>query len=232
MTKDPTRLVDDPSAPALLREDLRSAIDNPPQIPLPPTPPVPGWTPLAAGLATLALLAVGGLMALLLWPGEPERASAPPAPPVRHSAIDAAAPRLAVVPLDGGIALPPVDEASPAEEEREPEPVARVRGRDRVTEPTPSVADEVAHMAELRRIARSQPARALAMARDGERRFREGLFSEERRAIEVLSLYRLGRTAAARRQARRFLERYPNSTQAGVVRPILAGPSAPNGAER
>lgn len=229
MTEDPPRLVDDPSAAASLREDLRSAIEHPPQIPLPAELPAPSSAaPFPLGLVAVGVLAVA-VLALLLWPAadDPGGASTPAAPaPTEAVAPEAVAPEaVAPEPLDADRPAAAPDAGALVAEASDPTPpeppvVVERADRSQRAEPPPTVADEVAHMAELRRIARAEPARALAMAREGERRFRGGLFSEERQAIVVLSLDRLGRARAARRHAERFLRRYPNSTLAGVIRPI------------
>lgn len=80
---------------------------------------------------------------------------------------------------------------------------------------------ELDHMARLRSTLERDPAQALAMARDGQERFRPGLFAEEREATAVLALHRLARHAEAREAGKRFLRRYPESAFAERVRQIV-----------
>lgn len=56
------------------------------------------------------------------------------------------------------------------------------------------------------------------MVADGNRRFAGGAFREERDAIAVDALARLGREAEARRAAATFLSTYPTSPLAPSVR--------------
>ena len=80
------------------------------------------------------------------------------------------------------------------------------------------MAEEVLHLAALRAQAASNPARALAMAEEGQRAFRGGVFSQEREAIAIGALAKLGRSAEARARAESFLARHPRSVLADGVR--------------
>jgi hypothetical protein len=77
---------------------------------------------------------------------------------------------------------------------------------------------EVKNLAEIRAAAASDPARALSLADEGNRKFSGGMLGEEREASAILALSRLGRTAEARRRAARFLEEHPRSSFAERVR--------------
>jgi hypothetical protein len=79
---------------------------------------------------------------------------------------------------------------------------------------------ETTQMAELRR-AQSDPARALALANEGARQFPRGFFAQEREAIAITSLLRLGRTAEARARGERFLARHPQGPAAEQIRRAL-----------
>jgi len=252
MTEDPPRIVDDPSMPDALRSDLQSAIDHPPAIELPPGPTLSGpslvGTLLGAGVVALVL---GGAIWASL-PADTPRTTSPvesaaaavepavpqPATPPEGTAApepeETAAPEPAetAAPEPAETAAPePAETAAPEPEETaasEPAETA-VPSTRAPTRQAPTLADEIAHMAELRRSAGSDPRRALAMARAGERQFAAGLFGEERQALIVLSLDRLGRDAAARAAARRFLRAHPASTFRARVEPIA---SASEGSRR
>ena len=81
-----------------------------------------------------------------------------------------------------------------------------------------ALAQETARLAELRAAAASDPARALALAVETDRAFPRGVFSEEREAIAVGALARLGRTSEARARAEAFLATHPKSPFAEGVR--------------
>lgn len=81
---------------------------------------------------------------------------------------------------------------------------------------------EIAQLAKARRLLASDPSAALALAEQGQRRFPEGLFSEERAAIALFALHRLGRVDQVRARAERFLARHPNGPFSARVR-ALAG---------
>jgi hypothetical protein len=76
--------------------------------------------------------------------------------------------------------------------------------------------------AELLRRAQSllagSPQRALALTAEHQRRFRDGALAEEREALAIEALRRLGRGQAAQRRALAFERRYPNSVHASRVR--------------
>lgn len=78
--------------------------------------------------------------------------------------------------------------------------------------------EETRHLGALRRIAPSDPARALAMIEEGNRRFAKGSFREERDAIAVSALAGLGRESEARRTGQTFLATYPTSPLSPQVR--------------
>jgi hypothetical protein len=213
MTDEPRRLRDDPSAPALVRDDLRRVEQLAPAAfdmsrglerlrgEMAPAAATTSALKVAlwSGGATVALVG-----ALALWstrapqPVEPPRAptvmSAPaPVPP------SPAAPQVA---SDAGVDVrPTVRRAQPTD------PDARLRR-------------ELAHLARLRSLGDRAPAEALRLADEGQRAFRGGMFEEEREAIAVLSLAALGREAAARARARTFLVRHPRGPFATRVRAI------------
>ena len=73
------------------------------------------------------------------------------------------------------------------------------------------LAEETAHLARLRTLARTDPAAALALADEGAKRFAGGVFAHEREAIAIQALVALGRTARARARASKFLSAFPKS---------------------
>jgi hypothetical protein len=116
-------------------------------------------------------------------------------------------------------AVTPVESPSPAPAAPPPLPFAPAPN----TGP-PDVARELAQMVEIRRALATDPGRALTLADAGQRRFRRGMFVEEREASAVLALSRLGRPDATRARAARFLRRYPESPFAERVRQLLGSP--------
>ncbi len=83
---------------------------------------------------------------------------------------------------------------------------------------------ETVQLAQVRRALEASPAEALRLAREGQRLFPHGVFAEEREALEVFALDRLGRDAEARAQATRFVARHPNGPLTSRVRAILENP--------
>ncbi len=80
------------------------------------------------------------------------------------------------------------------------------------------LTQETADIARLRTVALSDPARALALAQDAARRFPQGFFSQEREAIAIRALVKLGRVNEARARAERFLTAYPRGPAAESIR--------------
>lgn len=74
-----------------------------------------------------------------------------------------------------------------------------------------SFADEISHLGSLRQLHHTDPAAAVVSARDGHRKFPQGVLYEEREALLILSLVQVGRRADAERQAADFRARFPRS---------------------
>ncbi|MEZ4293451.1 MAG: hypothetical protein R3B70_00620 [Polyangiaceae bacterium] len=89
-----------------------------------------------------------------------------------------------------------------------------------------ALAREARHLAELRARVSERPEEVLAGAAVGDRAFADGALAEEREALAIDALVRLGRTDEARERARAFVARYPKSTQVTRMRAILAGEAA------
>ena len=83
-----------------------------------------------------------------------------------------------------------------------------------------SLEAETNHLVELRKVATSDPSRALTLCDEGDRRFNTGVFGVEREAIRIIALAELGRDAQAAARAKRFLERYPRGPLAQRLRAI------------
>lgn len=81
-----------------------------------------------------------------------------------------------------------------------------------------SVKAEMEHFAALRRT--SDPQAALALAEQGHAKFPRGVFWQEREAIAIASLARVGRTAEARSRARAFIAVHPESLHASSMREL------------
>jgi hypothetical protein len=75
---------------------------------------------------------------------------------------------------------------------------------------------------QIRAAQASDPARALALVHDADRRFPRGVFGEEREAIAIECLARVGRASEAQTRASRFLAAHPRSPFAERVRHIAA----------
>jgi hypothetical protein len=76
------------------------------------------------------------------------------------------------------------------------------------------------HLARIRALQDSDPAEALALVAEGNQRFAAGLFTQEREAIAIGALVRLGRRGEARARALAFLATYPRSTFAERIRKL------------
>lgn len=90
--------------------------------------------------------------------------------------------------------------------------------------------DEASLMERLRGELKPNPASALALANEGEQRFADSPFAEERRALAIQALINLDRIGAARSHAYQFLARYPDGPYSAHVaattgvHPTPAGP--------
>lgn len=131
-------------------------------------------------------------------PDEPEVSAEPPAEATANAA-------------EADVATPPGEAASP-----------RPRARPPASRSTSAVSDllrdEMEITARSRRSLARRPARALALALEGNRRFADGLFVEERDAIAVLALAALDRNEEARGRGARFLRSHPRGPFSERVR--------------
>jgi hypothetical protein len=95
-----------------------------------------------------------------------------------------------------------------------------------------SELDEPALMEKLRSDLRPNPASALALADEGERRFADSPHAEERRALAIQALINLDRIGAARSRAYEFLAHYPDgpySAHVAAMTGVHPSPAGPGG---
>jgi hypothetical protein len=81
---------------------------------------------------------------------------------------------------------------------------------------------EMAMLAVAQRVLQSDPARSLALARQGEAEFAGSMFTQERQQVLLLALVKLGRMDEARQLAKPYLARYPHGPFSDRVRRALA----------
>ena len=181
-----------------------------------------------------AVVAVGAVVAVSSWSTQStsQSTSPPQAPAVAHESP--VSPAMPPAPAEPGIAtaeqgitvesLPPAPIAPPPTKPlATPSVSAKPSGAKQVESAVqaPTAADpleETRHLAALRRLAEHDPEAAITFAAEGDRRFPRGILGEEREAIAIACLARLGRTEEANRRAVRFLKSYPESPFAPSVR--------------
>lgn len=135
-------------------------------------------------------------------------------------ASDGAAPPAAAVPLAAGAPAPAAADAPPRSAAGEP-PVGSSDEGAPGPAPAPSTArDEVAVTTRARELIHAGEAgRALAELEAARVRFSGGVLVQERAALTVEALGRSGQHERAAALARAFLDSWPNSAHAGLVRP-------------
>ncbi len=92
-----------------------------------------------------------------------------------------------------------------------------------------SELDEPALMEKLRGDLQPNPASALALADEGERRFADSPYAEERRALAIQALINLDRIGAARSRAYQFLAHYPDGPYSAHVQAMTGVHPTPVG---
>lgn len=147
-------------------------------------------------LAALVLLA--GALVLLVRQHRPAEVAAAPEPADQTPSSP------------GTAAEPPT--AAPGPPPRPPGAAPVVR------RPLSEGPTEASLMAELRELGASDPSRALALAREGNRRFPASPDAAERSWTICKSLAALGRFSEAQQEARRTVEQYPGTSWASDVR--------------
>lgn len=245
MSSDPIRLRDDQAIPEWCREalldevsasapgfdeaaglaSLRDAIAAAGTAPA-AREGVPRW--LARSLGGVAVIAtVGAVVAVSSWS---EEGSSPPPRAPAIAEERPASPETPPAPAEPGIAvesLPPAPIAPIAAPRTKPVATPSVVAKPLVPKDVesavqaPTAADpleETRHLAALRRLAEHDPEAAITFAAEGDRRFPRGILGEEREAIAIACLARLGRPDEANRRAVRFQKNYPESPFVPSVR--------------
>lgn len=129
-------------------------------------------------------------------------------------------------PLQTAPEEPSVRDTAPANTER----ATSARARAPRTSPAPHppevddrIKREIEHTDRMRRALEDDPSRALALAREGERMFAQGMFTMERKGHEVLAMSALGRKDEAQRLGQAFLKRWPKGPLSERVRRAIDG---------
>lgn len=169
-----------------------------------------GWTPIAVKLVLLAAIG-GGVIGAVRWLGAepahaPARASVSSQPWAAPDSAQHAQP------------IAPEAPAPVAEPKQEPE---------RRTKPklVPDSRREIAQLARIRALLKRDPAAAHRAIVAAQREFPDGLLAEEREGLDAIALARSGQRERARKQAQRFIERYPKSPLRPQLERLLAGES-------
>jgi DNA polymerase-3 subunit gamma/tau len=102
-----------------------------------------------------------------------------------------------------------------------------------VAAPAPVVDDarlerEMGMLAVAQRMLKSDPERALNLARQGEKEFSGSMFTQERQQVLLLALIELGRIDEAKRLALPYLKRWPNGPFSDRLRTALAAAKPEN----
>lgn len=245
MSSDPTRLRDDQAIPEWCREALLDeASAAPPGFDeaaglaslrgaIAAAGPAPAardgvsrW--LARSLGGVAAIVTVGAFVAISSSSEESTPPPPTAPAIAHESP--VSPTTPPAPEEQAIAvesLPPAPIAPIAPPRTKPVAAPFVGAKplgakdvESAARPAPAAdpLEETRHLAALRRLAEHDPEAAITFAAEGDRRFLRGIFGEEREAIAIACLARLGRTDEANRRAVRFLENYPESPFAPSVR--------------
>lgn len=99
---------------------------------------------------------------------------------------------------------------------------AQLKPRRKVASLTPEDAlAEAGLISQATRALAVSPSRALELTREAKRDFPRGMLGEEREAIAIQALAKLGHAEKARRRGKRFLQRYGRGPYAVTVRSVL-----------
>jgi hypothetical protein len=90
-------------------------------------------------------------------------------------------------------------------------PPREVAGQAPVARPRPAPPSEASLMTRLRDVKDADPALAVELAREGNRRFSEGEGAPERASVLIHALAAQGRSSEARGEAEDMVNRYPDS---------------------
>jgi hypothetical protein len=117
---------------------------------------------------------------------------------------------------------------APSEPLQEAAPVAAEPARPSRARPAPRAESEAALLQRAQAALAGDPARALALTREHQRRFPRGSLSQEREVIAIEALKRVGAGRAAGEKASEFEQRYRGSVHEGRVREsVSAEPAVP-----
>jgi hypothetical protein len=169
----------------------------------------------------VSMFAAVGVAALIGWLSTRSRPEASPPPPVRAAHVESPPAVESVAPVPA----PPPPPASAAP----PSPAAHAPRHPAASSAWPEppddrIAREIESLARTRAALGTDPAAALALATAGDREFPDGLLGQEREAIAILALDRLGRAAEARDRAGRFLDRYPRGPFTQRIQAVRSRP--------
>lgn len=143
-------------------------------------------------------------------PAEPDAAEAKVAPSIAEPE-----------PEPDGVAVA-VPVLSLAEPEASPKDVApAVRKRPRKANKQDDYLREAKLISDARAAMKTDASGALKLLEEARSEFPRGILREERKALTILSLDKLGRSAQARASAKRFLEQHGEGPYAAVVRQVL-----------
>ena len=227
MSDEPRRLLDDPEISELLRGDLEAARNADvgydagaglarlqAAIALPPPAPAPtagsagaGKAALWWGAATIGIVGTAVIIAVS-QPNAPKTPVPTAAPLVAPSSIPAL-PSVGVpddVPTVDLSALP-IEKAPMAM----PSASAPMTAEERLRA-------EIKDLAEIRSAVGSNPSQGLERANQGHQKFNGGMFYQEREALAISALVKLGRSAEARARAHQFLATFPKGPYAERIR--------------
>ena len=190
-----------------------------------------GGTAAASGLPVaikLTLLAaVGGMIALgaSFLGVEPSRRSDPSARPARPATAlpPERSTRRRVPPCDGRRACRAAPPSQPPTLQGRAHAGPGWTGEARPG-PSPS-RREITQLNRIRALLERDPAAAHRLIRVAQREFPAGVLREEREGLDALALFELGQPERARRQAERFVARYPNSPLRARVERLLGSPA-------
>jgi hypothetical protein len=176
--------------------------------------PVDGmFKALHSGWKLSALLVLGGgaaLLGLTAMP-VPESARLPlPAADAMHVAVPG--------PQSSTVQTPAVSTPALIEEVAKPSAAPAER-----LEPAEASSSrrEIAQLVRIRGLLEREPAAARRLAVRSEREFPRGLLSEERRALAIVALAKMGSNELAEQDAQRYFARYPHSPMRELIEAAL-----------
>lgn len=224
--KDPPRLVEGGDGPPELAELLTAArADLPSKAELAAVAAATPGLGAGAGIAgvtvggpkvVFGLIAACGLSAAGIYglaknaaPLQVERSSAPIVTAPQSSAPEPAPAKATAAPIPAPTVAP---SASTARAPTAAAPAAP---------PGPSESDL---LGKARSVLRSDPTRALALAREHGRRYPKGALAQEREVILIEALERSGRRDEASKRAEAFGKQYPSSAHAPKVKAVTETP--------